>query len=101
MDIPIGNFTDKDIKKANEEFNRMIKKLIVGSKTFKTFYSSIESIKIGFENLLKGVAGYAEKNDRIAFNTSIYSGLKEVFMKLRNKIPLKDKIRKINVMPIS
>ena len=56
MDIPAGNFTDKDIKKASEEFNRMIKKLIVGSKTFKTFYSSIESIKIGFENLLKGEA---------------------------------------------
>ena len=82
MDIPAGNFTDEDIKKTNKEFNRIIKKLIVGSKTFKTFYSSIESIKIGFENLLKGEAGYAEQNDRIAFNTSIYFILKDTFIKM-------------------
>jgi len=64
MDIPVGNFTDKDIKKANEEFNKIIKELIINSETFKTFFPSVKSIKIiGFENLLKGTAGYAEQND--------------------------------------
>ena len=87
MDIPVGNFTDKDIKKANKEFNRIIKELILDSETFKKFFPSVKSIKtIGFENLLKGMAGYAEKKDKIAFNTSIYSGLKDVFMKLKSNV---------------
>jgi len=87
MDIPIGNFTDKDIKKASEEFNRIIKELILDSETFKIFFPSVKSIKIiGFENLLKGMAGYAESDNKIAFNTSIYSGLKDVFMKLKSNV---------------
>ena len=66
MDISIGNFADKDIKKANEEFNKVIKELILDSEIFKKFFPSVKSIKIiGFENLLKGEAGYVEhKNKR-------------------------------------
>jgi len=86
MDIPAGNFTDEDIKKVTKEFNRMIKELIVGSEIFKTFYLSINSVKLGFENLLKDVAGYSKGNNKIAFNTSIYSGLKDVFMKLKSNV---------------
>ena len=86
MDIPVGNFTDKDIKKANEEFNRIIKELNVGSYVFVKFYPSVEFLKISFENLPKSEAGYAEQNDKIAFNTSIYFILKDTFTKLKNNI---------------
>jgi len=85
MDIPLGNFTDKDIKKANEEFNRIIKELNVDSDVFVTFYPSVEFLKISFENLPKSEKGNAIGNEKIVFNTLIYGGLRDVFMKLKSK----------------
>jgi hypothetical protein len=87
MDIPVGNFTDKDIKKASEEFNKIIKELNVSSDVFVKFYPSVDFLKISFENLPKSEKGNAIGNEKIVFNTLICGGLKEIFKKLKDKEP--------------
>ena len=91
MDIPSGNFTDEDIKKANKEFNRIIDNL-KNNKIFNRYFSDLDNenkkkTKIEIVNLDERLAGETTRNNKnndrtISFNSSIYDRLKETFTKL-------------------